>query len=108
MTYGELKQIAALFSGNKQDDFKPFEIGGKYMFRTVTHIVLGRVLGYGEQEILLEDASWIADTGRYHDFLKNGILSNTEVEPYITKTGVGRGAIVDFTLWAHDLPKEQQ
>lgn len=48
--------------------------------RTVTHYYTGRVVGVSDKAILLEDAAWIADTGRFADALRTGILS--EVEPY--------------------------
>lgn len=46
------------------------------------------------QEIVLEDAAWIADTGRFSDALTS--MSFQEVEPFPDgKVIVGRGSVVD-------------
>lgn len=46
------------------------------------------------QELVLEDAAWIADTGRFADALKKAEFS--EVEPFPDgKVIVGRGAVID-------------
>ncbi|MUO84022.1 hypothetical protein [Agrobacterium vitis] len=71
-----------------------FEIGGNYLIRTVTMIDTGRVVAVNEQEIVLEDAAWIADTGRFATALKTGDFS--EVEPFPSgQVIIGRGAIID-------------
>lgn len=88
------------------DANSPFEVGEKYLIRTVTHITVGRIVSVGEKELVLEDASWIADTGRFHNALKDGSLD--EVEPWTSNVILGRGAIVDASTWKHDLPKEQK
>ncbi len=80
--------------------------GKHVIIRTVGEILTGRVVEVTPSEVLLEDASWIADTGRWHDALRDGTLS--EVEPYLDPVRVGRGAIVTWTLWRHPLPREQQ
>ena len=106
-----LKDLKELISNNQVDNCEatqPFEIGKAYLIRTVTHIDVGIVEAVGDKEIVLSGASWIADTGRYHDAIKNGVESLSEVEPYINNVIVGRGALVDATLWTHDLPKEQK
>ena len=48
----------------------PWVIGQNYLIRTVTMIDTGRVTAVYEHEIVLEDAAWIADTGRFQDALK--------------------------------------
>ncbi|CAK0747926.1 hypothetical protein CCP3SC15_1500015 [Gammaproteobacteria bacterium] len=58
------------------------------------------------QERVLEDAAWIADTGRFADCLANGSLS--EVEPFVGPVIICRGAIVDATEWTHELPRSQK
>ena len=83
-----------------------FQVGKSYIIRTVTMIQVGRLVGVNEQEVLLEDASWIAETDRYHDTLSNGTFR--EVEPFTAPVIVGRGAIVDAQEWAHPLPKTQK
>ena len=57
-------------------------------------------------EIVLDDAAWIADTGRFYNALKDGTLS--EVEPFIGPVSINRGSIVDVTEWKHALPRTQK
>jgi hypothetical protein len=74
----------------------PWEIGKSYLIRTVTMIQHGRLIDVTDKELILEDASWIADTGRFHDFLMGKIQPN-EVEPFAPGSPVivSRGALID-------------
>jgi len=83
-----------------------FQIGEKYIIRTVTFIIVGKLKMVTDKELLFESAAWIADTGRFYDFLKDG--SFEEAEPFVDDAIVGRGAIVDGTLWNHDLVRAQK
>ncbi len=88
----------------------PFKIGEKYLIRTVTMTLIGELTFVGSQELALKNASWIADTGRFHDALKEGIetLSPSEIEPFIDDVIVGRGAIVDATVYRRSLALSQK
>ena len=85
-------------------------IGTSYLIRTVTHIQVGRLINITDKEIFLEDASWIADTGRFNNILKNGIESDddSEIEPFTDIVGINRGALIDFVKYNHTLPKFQK
>lgn len=80
----------------------PWRVGTAYLIRTVTHYLCGRLAWAGPQELVLEDAAWVADTGRYSDALSAGSLQ--EVEPIPGQVLVGRGAVVDAAVWTHALP----
>ena len=80
-------------------------IGRKYYFRTVTYHQVGRVVGIVGDFVELEDASWIGDSGRWMQAIKDGKLN--EVEPTGTFF-VNITTIVDFTPWNHDLPTVQK
>ena len=109
LTFGEIKQISALLNeGGKQENLQPFEIGKNYLIRTVTHILVGNVTQVGRQEIVINDASWIADTGRYHNCLVSGELNEVEPYPDNEPVIVGRGALVDACKWLHALPRAQK
>jgi len=89
---------------DKNEKVGPYIIGKSMIIRTVTMIDTGRLVEVHDQELVLEDAAWVADTGRYADALKNGSLS--EVEPYPDgRVIVGRGSIVDACEWKHELPR---
>ena len=81
------------------------ELIGKNVFvRAVTHYYTGRLIGRADGYLHLEDAAWVADTGRFAEALAKGTLS--EVEPYPGDCYVSEGAIVDVSPWLHDLPRE--
>lgn len=84
----------------------PLAVGNKVFIRAVTNYYTGKIISIDKDEVVLENAAWIADTGRFHDALKNGTFN--EVEPFIGLVCVGRGAICDVTLWTHDLPAVQK
>lgn len=82
----------------------PLQVGNSVLVRTVTHYYTGRIREFNAESILLEDAAWIADTGRWSQALETGALS--EVEPFLDAVLVFRGAGVDVTHWKHPLPRE--
>jgi hypothetical protein len=86
--------------------FSPFVVGEDYLIRTVTMIYTGRLVALTPTDFVLEDAAWIADTGRFSDALAKGSLS--EVEPYPGRVVVSRASYVDAAVWKHPLPREQK
>ena len=80
-----------------------YEIGKAYLIRTVTMADLGRLVAITDTDFVLEDASWIADTGRFSEALRSGTLS--EVEPFPDRVIISRAAIVDGAEWPHPLPR---
>ena len=85
-------------------------IGHKWFIRTVTYHCVGRGVGIidaGNEHstLALADASWIADSGRFTQCIKDGALS--EVEP-VGIMYVKMSAMVDFFPWNHALPTEQK
>ena len=110
LTIGDLKEIKSMLSGGTTESSHPFEIGKAYLIRTVTQIDIGVLESVGEKELVVSKASWIADTGRFHDTLKKGCDNLSEVEPYPDnlKVIIGRGAIIDACIWEHELPRTQK
>ena len=81
-------------------------IGKKFLFRTVTYFLVGKV----EREIgrgifKLSDASWVADTGRFMNCIKESKLN--EIEPVGTAF-INLNSVVDFFPWKHKLPTRQK
>ncbi len=106
LTFGEIKQIAKMFSANQlSNENHPYQIGMSYFIRTVTHYYTGRLVAVYENELVLEDAAWIPDTGRYANLFKTG--KPQEVEPLTEPVIIGRKAIIDCNLWKLVLPREQ-
>lgn len=101
LTIGQAKELAALLGGNQGGQMNPcpgpFEIGKPYLIRTVTMIQTGRLVAVYPTEIVLEDAAWIADTGRFSEALKT--CNYSEVEPFPDgKVVVGRQSIIDAVI----------
>ena len=83
----------------------PFEGGEAYFIRTVTYHLVGRVKHVLRDFLILEEASWVADSGRFTQAIADGKLS--EVEP-VGMAYVSLGAITDAFPWGHALPKGQK
>jgi hypothetical protein len=105
LTIKDARELASLFGGSNNKSH-PFKIGENYLIRTVTMIVLGKLEAVYDSELVMSSASWVADTGRFHDALKTGKLN--EVEPFINDVVVGRNSLIDATIWQHKLVLEQK
>jgi len=90
----------------KEKNKSVWKIGKNYVIRTVTMIQVGKLIKVTENELVLDSASWIADTGRWTNFLKDGTIN--ECEPFVGTAIVGRHALIDATIWNHPLPTEQK
>lgn len=84
----------------------PFVIGAAYFIRTVTYHWVGRVKSIAGQFLVLEDAAWVADSGRFMQAIESGALN--EVEPVMVPVVVNMGSIVDAPEWKHPLPRTQK
>ena len=84
----------------------PFVVGGKYFIRTVTYFATGRVAEVKGNFLVLEDAAWIADTGRFREAIMSGVLS--EVEPVEVPMYLNINTITDAFEWSHELPRDQK
>jgi hypothetical protein len=117
MKYSEVvelkKQLIDELSGEHQvstsDTNKHFRVGGNVFVRTVTHILVGRLVDVYDSELVIDRASWIADTGRYSDSMLD-FSKFDEVEPYPPEVNVvvGRGAIIDAHMTNQALPDKQK
>ena len=71
----------------------PWRLGQAYLIRLVTHYWTGRLVSVTQHEIVITEAAWIPDTGRYSTCVTSG--TPTEVEPVDGRVILGRGAVVD-------------
>jgi hypothetical protein len=103
-TYERIKEQ---LNQDEQKEVNSYEdlIGGKYFFRTVTYHLVGKVTKKVGSFLHLEGASWVADSGRFMNAIKNGELS--EVEP-VGITYVNIDSVTDFFPWKHSLPNAQK
>jgi hypothetical protein len=103
----ELKEVMELLGIQKRESHShSFELGKQYLIRCVTHYYLGRLCSVTDTDLVLDDASWIADTGRFYDALSKGTLN--ECEPFISPVIISRMSIVDATEWKHKLLRDQK
>lgn len=88
----------------------PFEIGKNYFIRTVTYHLTGQVVDIVGDFLVLDQASWIADSGRLNDSMKLGIEKNSssEIEPFEAKVYVNVTAIVDATEYKFPIDFSQK
>ncbi len=83
----------------------PDMIGSCFFFRTVTYHLVGRVEAIFGNHLRLSDASWVADSGRFMNAIKDGTLN--EVEP-VGIAYINLSTVTDFFPWIHPLPKDQK
>ncbi len=102
-----IKQLREVFDffNKAGGDKHPYTIGSKVLIRTVTFYFTGKITAVYPSEIVLTDAAWIADTGKFEKALSTGSLENVEPIPQ-DPCIVGRNAIIDCNVWKHELPRE--
>ena len=108
---GESKEISdeqyEMILEEAKKDINNYEdlVGEKFYFRTVTYHLVGKVKNIVGRFAFLKDASWIADSGRFMNAIKDGTLD--EVEP-VGDAFVNLDAVTDFFPWKHALPDKQK
>lgn len=91
------KELILTLLGIKNTD-KPgadvFTVGKNYHIRTVTMALAGELKSIDDKFIVLSNASWVADTGRYNEYIKD--TSKVKENEYLGKDMIiSIGAIVD-------------
>ncbi len=81
------------------------DIDSKVFIRTVTFSYTGKVVSKDQEWITLENVAWIADSGRWGEFLKTGEADEVEAYPDEIQVSIARGAVVEVCQWPHDLPR---
>ncbi len=84
-----------------------WKIGANYFLRTVTHHIAGRLIAVTEHELVLEEAVWIADDGRFTEALASCNFSEVELFPKGQQVLVGRAALID-AVQITSLPTKQK
>jgi hypothetical protein len=78
-------------------------IGKNVIVRTVTHYYTGFLAASVDGFLVMDNAAWIPETGRWADALRTGTLE--EIEPYPGTAYIALGAVADLSDWNHDLPR---
>lgn len=85
-----------------------YDVGTYYFIRTVTYHYTGLLVALTNEELVLDKAAWIADSGRFADAIKTGEFSEVEPYPDGCLVRINRRAIVDCCDWNHGLPRTQK
>ncbi len=106
MTVGQLKEIRNLLnlSGSQCSKNRyEFKIGQKVCIRGVTMIYTGIIEEDYEDFIVLSSACWIADSGKWSEFLKDPAKNVNEAEMYPKneKIPISKGVITDVCVLDH-------
>lgn len=82
--------------------------GETVFIRTYTYHYTGRVVLHSSDWIVLEDAAWVAESGRWGEAMVEGKLDEVEVYPDGRQVFICMSSIVEVTQWPHGLPRESK
>lgn len=103
-TFNRLKDQLLADGGKEINSYEDL-VGEKYFFRTVTYHSVGEVVKIVGKFAQLKNASWVADSGRFMNAIKEGRLN--EVEP-VGNMFINLDSVVDFFPISWPLPTEQK
>ena len=104
LTIGQAKDLVAIFGGGTNATLYPVEIGKAYCFRGVTYHWVGKVVAVIGSYAVLETAAWVADSGRFSEFIQNGTVA--ECEAVSVPVRVNMDACMDIIDWRCALLRE--
>lgn len=81
-----------------------------YLIFTATYAIVGTLVNETPFDLVLNPAAWVADTGRLHDALRDGLekIQQSEIEPLTGAAFIPRGAVMYATEYKHKVPTEQK
>lgn len=104
----ELKELSELLNQPVQaNNDSIWELGKNYFIRTVTHHHTGKLLLVTDKELVLENAAWIADSGRFQQALEKCEFDEVEMFPKGKIVILNRGAMIE-AVQIDKLPIEQK
>jgi len=85
-----------------------YQIGEPYLIRTVTMIYIGRLIKSSNNELVLTEACWVPDTGRWQQACQQGSFDEVEPYPKDAEVIINREAVLDLFKINFELPTEQK
>ena len=82
----------------------PYVIGQNYLIETCTKYFTGKLERVTDKELVISNAAWVADTGKYSTALATGDFSEVEMMPMECRPIISRGAIVTVIPVSFTLP----
>lgn len=104
----KIKELLGAEVVTKELDALDDLIGQKYLFRTVTYHMVGLVKKRIGNFLVLDTATWVADSKRFNEALSNGFDSDAELEYAGNGVLVNLDSVVDAFPWKHALPTTSQ
>lgn len=99
-----------VLTAEELEKLNPLRPGNKIFMRTISLYYLGEVVGVIMNPVpvvLLKKASWVANTGIFGDFLKEGPTKATVLMIYPDPdkvVAVALSPMSDYVTWEHPLP----
>ena len=85
-----------------------YQLGEPYLIRTVTMIYTGRLIKSSDKELVITEACWIPDTGRWMSACETGSFDEVEPYPKGAEVVINREAVLDLFKVNFKLPQEQK
>lgn len=106
LTIGEARELARMFGCQPAATVSPSVarwVGSIVLVRTVTFYYVGIMESADPHGLVLREAAWVPNTGRFSAALESG--QPAEVEPYPGEgyCTVGLGGIIDIGPWKQTL-----
>ena len=112
LSFNDLKKELKLLESQKEKattETKGFyQLGKPYMIRTVTMIYTGRLIKSSSNELVLTEACWIPDTGRWQEACHIGSFDEVEPYPKDAEVIINRDAILALFKIDFKLPNKQK
>ena len=109
LTLKQIREIQALTNGKPLPcgDDSHWKVGQNYFLRTVTHHLTGKLIKVVGNELVLLDAAWIADDGRFMEAVKTGTFAEVEPYPDGIELIVNRSSLIDACI-IPQIPRSQK
>lgn len=102
-----LREVLDAVRDENQPGAMPFVVGTQYLFRTIGYHWLGKVAAITGKFLTIDEATWVANTGRFSDALNGGIekLSSAELEPSPRPVVINSDHITDAVEYPFSIPR---
>jgi hypothetical protein len=82
-----------VFPADKGDTF-PFKVGATYFVETATKYFTGKLVAVTPTELVFVNVCWIADTGRFNEFLAGKEPKESELFPTKAQVTIFRSSCI--------------
>ncbi|WP_299079001.1 hypothetical protein [uncultured Paraglaciecola sp.] len=107
LTIGQIKEIQSICVGEMKNK-STYPVGANVIVRTVTMIYTGKLKQVTDTDFILNECSWIPETGRYMNFVAEGKVNECEPYPEELDVFVNRGSLLDICEMKTSLPRSQK